>query len=473
MEKIKNSGTYLFKLGDDEKDLELHNKITNFGISFYGSKASLILGSGIPNTNYLTTLVKSNLVKGTSSTTINNAVADGDIGLTVYLLNLPENYKCIRDSEYPFIDDKGNVNEDYIIGYANISTDTPNLKEGLTALFYRPDIIKNGKMRSGRAWKWEAGRAIGTINAIALGVSAHKNPYRGGIVSTIVTPEKVTGGKAYFADLYARNGIPNITADNEILVGFSGIDVYAKGVLNLSTWTYAELPDDDVRRTIKLGNIESNQIVTSDGTWYYIQDRNIIRRGADGSEKSVLGRTTTKIASLFLHNGKLYECRDNMGSPACYAYNIDTLVYTSSDNILFSTITPNIPPVMTSLSTIGKDDNGNFLLCDYKNDIVIECTSLDNALSSMVTFYHSPSLAKLSYDNEYVFITNEYRSDENIAPAGTLTASNKGGIKFIDPNKCGNMISILDNVKDDKGQPITLDGSKSFTMGWYSDLTNI
>ena len=353
---------------------EYDNAVTQFGKELFLSTSAAM------RMNYDLGLFAGNRLSCTTLGQVNSNsyyASQSGAGLACYLLNLDDGAKSAltpMSHSLSLVDGYG-IKDDVLVGYGCNARTSSSAKEGVITI-PDADLVCNPTV-SARAWKFPAGIASGTTNAIQIGASLGFNTS---------SPSHLRGGSIWSglseADLaiadnvaplnagYLRPGIKKgdivVTGDTEILIGDATNSLKARIVYDFVKGTKTILSADDARYDLDLGAKNISQYVVGDYFCYVSAADNhpyIVKMST--WTPTVLATSNFTGRNFFVKDGYLY-CAVNSTS-TMHAYKIETATRDSSKNVAISSLglPSNFGSSYNNLSiqNFGEPESGKYFIC--------------------------------------------------------------------------------------------------------------
>lgn len=437
---------------DKGQDLKVENTTTKLGDMYFNAQAKrwFAVQRGIEEG---VDFIKSTLLSmnGTAAT-----LAGVNDNICVYLLNLtPEEITALNvESQLLPIYTPGTFEIDHskILGWASIDRVSTQAKQGIFTSRSGDTILDD--QISSLAWNWEAGKAAGSFNVIAIGlnvVNTGSSKYNGVAIYRGLERNDYMAGQALPSGYMARNNITGITGANEILLGDALTPKKARVKFDLVAKTRTELKVGDPAYDFPLSRADWPQLIVGDKLYYYIDNNNYLQvynmTSGVHAQTSVSNGGARNI--LFTYNNCLYVWGDNY---TLNAYNLGTLVAESAQNIKMADI-----KFPTDFKTINNMTH-QYGISNYNDGTSIIFTVIDNSIvnqraivmsdpktNSVIKICHRlNSVVNYKINNETVYfdynVTDEIFKLLNKLTATDYNSFGTHGVKY--SKWTGNMLSF-------------------------------
>lgn len=409
-----------------------------------------------------------------------------DEGLNMYGIN--DATAVPDDIKYPpFINDDFTIDDTKLTFFANGRVDSTATKEGdaMTMNYASQEFLMDFN-KTGFFWKIPPLKGNGDFNKIAISKGCHTlaGMLNGGMISKHISVDPAQSTLPF--SFYSLPNITGVTSANEILLGLraaSEYDVEATHVFNLSTGILTALEVGDPRLDIDLGNACCGQCIV-DNKWFRADLSFLKIRDLTTNVENNVNIPNIAMQSVFTDGSLVYVM--SKLSPTITAYDFSGVAQTGSNKVL-ATLEATLPADITDgiiaittkgsnyLVTCGKWDDTYY---PYGNNIVLECTDIDDIGGSIIGMYNSNSGAYISNGVDEWFVGYERKGsdakgtancdirDINHADSGNLNLKDEG-MRLISGNS-GNLLSILD-----LGETYTHSSSVTTYIGYYYEATSV
>ena len=437
---------------DKGKNVEVQNNTTILGDMYFNAQAKRWVAAqrGIEEGfDFIKSVMLS--MSGTTAT-----LAGVNDNITVYLLNLTEQEieELTKESNLLPIYTSGTfeIDNSKIVGWASIDRTSTQAKQGVFAARKGDTILDDWV--SSLAWTWEAGKATGSFNVIAVGfnvVNTGSSKYNGISVYRGLERNDYLAGETLPSGYMARNNITGITGPNEILLGDATQGKKARVKVDLVTKTRVELTPSDTAYDFPLSRADWPQLIVGDKLYYFIDTDNYLWV----YDMTAGTHTATSITSsykqvLFTYSDYIYI---STTSTRYYAYDKLTLVKTSAADLYMTDIklpsdfiqgsnysyqyaVSNYADTTDLLFTVYKDDTENqraIVMSDPKTDSIVKILP---RLYSAVNYKINNEVIHFDY---YIKDEEIYRSIAGLT-ATTYSGFGQHGVKY--SKYSGNMLSF-------------------------------
>ena len=230
--------------------------------------------------------------------------------ITVYLLNLTTEEKAAlskKSNLLPVYASDFTIDPSKIVAYATATYTAENEKQGVVGALSGVNL--GNHRRHGLKFTWSAGSISGEYNTIAVGFNVMNDPYngcavfRGVEINNVALGEVAPGGYMACPNIKSADGSIVITKENEILIGGSDKNNFARNVYNLVTGEITPLESSDYRYDFPLGLAVKPQMVVN-GNFLLVDSSTLYRVDVTEKSRRVLASTGY---DCFVYNGYLYS----------------------------------------------------------------------------------------------------------------------------------------------------------------------
>jgi hypothetical protein len=322
---------------DKGKNVEVQNNTTILGDMYFNAQTKRWVAAqrGIEEGF---DFIKSVMLSMSNTTATLAGVNDN---ITVYLLNLTQQEieQLTAESQLLPIYTPGTFEIDHskIVGWASIDRTSTQAKQGVFTA-RRADMILDDWVSS-LAWNWEAGKATGQFNCIAIGfnvVNTGSSRYNGVSIYRGLERNDYLAGETLPSGFMCRPNVTGITGPNEILLGDATQGKKARVKVDLVSKTRVELTPGDAAYDFPLSRADWPQLIIGDKLYYFIYTDNYLWV-YDMTAKT---HTATSISAnykqvLFTYGDYIYI---SSSQSRYYAYNKLTLARSSGNDLYMTDI---------------------------------------------------------------------------------------------------------------------------------------
>lgn len=375
--------------------------------------------------------------------------------LTVYLLNTSENL-TEANTALPVYTPQG-IDQGKLTGFANLRRTPTSTKEGVIEPVYDSFMVTDNAAVS--RWKFDQTQANGQITHVAIGLNVSDNPYgKIRIAKGILDTETLTfGGNNSLSSYFIAPGVPNVTADNEILVCCRTADgTTSDSVFNMETGVLTGLDAQDPRYNLPLGQAGYPQYVVN-GQLFYIVSGTLYKLVPATKTRENIGSCASGAFfpvgnKVYYHTSSntsfsVYNAQTNSGDSS-----VSFTFPTSKAQYFYATTASTLFRNCTILKTVGgkyvlSPDSGAGTQFGPKYELLIDDILNLDTTSMEFTVTHEARLAEFNVNENIIQILGpSFNTDTYVYINGIQTEDtrrNTTGVFLSKPAWVGNMISVL------------------------------